>query len=391
MKTLTLLLVAWLLPVILPAQEAGIRFEHNPEWAAMLQKARAEGKKIFMDCYTEWCGPCKLLDKNVFSRADVGDRFNELFVNVKYDMEKGEGTRLQKQYGITAYPTLLFIDPSDEGVVHRVVGAGTAEHLLAQAAIAVEARENLLTIRQRYAASAKTMADLVPFLKTLAAAGMQAERERVVSEFLDNLPPEAWLEEQNWALLENNLWDPLSPQLQRMYAERRAFAKALGAERVNRKLSTALQAAARAFLDKKDADSVRFNAERHAALTRFVLEVEDVVAPECAVRLRAAGHAARKEYGEMMTAVHDALKYNMVQGQLRNVFYMVYLVKLTKCTDKPTLARGVALIDDLVATTADAYIKASFHEIKAMILDGAGDAEGAREAREKGHKRARKE
>lgn len=46
---------------------------------------------VFMDCYTSWCGPCKMMAQEVFSREDVGQFMNTRFVNVKLDMEKGEG------------------------------------------------------------------------------------------------------------------------------------------------------------------------------------------------------------------------------------------------------------------------------------------------------------
>jgi thiol:disulfide interchange protein len=43
----------------------GIRFEHGLSWAQVKEKAKAENKYIFMDCYATWCGPCKAMDKNV--------------------------------------------------------------------------------------------------------------------------------------------------------------------------------------------------------------------------------------------------------------------------------------------------------------------------------------
>ena len=78
-----------LAPLTLVAQENGIRFEENPPWNKVLEKARAAGKYIFMDCYAVWCGPCKTLERDVFSRTDVGACYNERFINVRYDMEKG--------------------------------------------------------------------------------------------------------------------------------------------------------------------------------------------------------------------------------------------------------------------------------------------------------------
>ena len=51
-------------------------------------KAKAEKKLIFMDCYTSWCGPCKYMTEQVFTRKEAGTYFNPRFISVKFDMER---------------------------------------------------------------------------------------------------------------------------------------------------------------------------------------------------------------------------------------------------------------------------------------------------------------
>jgi thiol-disulfide isomerase/thioredoxin len=375
----------------LAAQNRAIAFDRNQPWAGVLEKARAAGKYVFVDCYTEWCGPCKLLDKNVFTNDDVADYYNERFINAKYDMEKGEGIALKEKYGVTAYPTLLFIDARDGEVVHRVVGAGDASHMLAQARIASEPRDNLREIKRRYEEGEKNVATLEPYLKALGAAGMRGERDRVVVEYLDRLSLEERLEEENWKLFETNATDALSAPAREVFAERQRFARALGAERVNRKLAALLQIASLAYFNSKEGDPPRFDEARHEALTRLVLEVEDDVAPACAVHLRAAGQAYRHEHDAMIETARDAFRYNIIRGRTKNVFYMAYLVKLRASPDKTAIAKGVALADDLIAVTPDAHTNASFHEIKAFLLDALGDTAAAARAREKGHASLRRD
>lgn len=372
-------------PVAIAAQERGVRFEENPSWVEVLAKARADGKYIFMDCYAVWCGPCKTLDKEVFSKNDVGDIYNERFINVKYDMEKGEGARLKEKYGVSAYPTLLFIDAKNEEVVHRTIGARDVKHFLEQADVAGNASNNLQGARKQYEENEGSLESLEKYLEALAPAGMRGEQERVTATYLEKLPDEKWLDEKHWQLLERYLRDPLSAPLQRVFDRRQFFARALGADRVDKKLSSSLQAASLAFLDRKEDADERFDEARYEALLHLVLSVEDAIAPACAVQLLAAGSAHRRDFPGMISAVRDALKYNMVQGKLRPVFCMTYLIKLLKCTDNAVLKEGAALADEIIAITGEDYTRASYHEIKAMILEAAGDADGAREAREKGH------
>jgi len=110
------------------AADTGIKFTPGT-WSQILKKAKAEKKIIFFDAYTTWCGPCKLLQKNVFTRTDVAEVFNKNFINVKFDMESGEGPDLARKYPLEGYPTLFFIDP-DGNIVKQVIGYQNPETLI---------------------------------------------------------------------------------------------------------------------------------------------------------------------------------------------------------------------------------------------------------------------
>ncbi|WP_228376947.1 thioredoxin family protein [Chryseobacterium vrystaatense] len=98
----------------------GIKFEDG-SFTAILAKAKKENKLVFVDAYASWCGPCKLMVKNIFPLQTVGDFYNSHFVNAKIDMEKGEGIDLAKKYNVKAFPTYLFINGDGEEV-HRKLG-----------------------------------------------------------------------------------------------------------------------------------------------------------------------------------------------------------------------------------------------------------------------------
>ena len=109
--------------------DVGIRFT-EAAWKDVLKKAKAEKKVIFLDAYASWCGPCKLLQKNVFTKKAVGDFYNSKFINVKMDMEKGEGPALAQVYPLEAYPTLMYIDGNGK-ILKKVLGLQTPEDLIA--------------------------------------------------------------------------------------------------------------------------------------------------------------------------------------------------------------------------------------------------------------------
>lgn len=106
----------------------GLKFEEG-NFASLQKKAKAENKLIFIDAYAEWCGPCKLMAKNVFTQQSVGDFYNANFVNAKIDMEKGEGKDIAQKYKVMAYPTYLFLNADGE-VIHRVTGYYEPENFI---------------------------------------------------------------------------------------------------------------------------------------------------------------------------------------------------------------------------------------------------------------------
>ena len=53
-----------------------------------IQAAKSENKLVFIDFYTTWCGPCKMMMKNVFPQPKVGEYFNNKYVCIKLDAEK---------------------------------------------------------------------------------------------------------------------------------------------------------------------------------------------------------------------------------------------------------------------------------------------------------------
>ena len=119
-------------------------------WDSILAKASAENKMVFVDAYTTWCGPCKLMDKKVFSNELVATYFNSTFINAKIDMEKGEGPELARAFDISAYPTLLFVN-GDGKAVHRGLGFHDENELIELANVALEGSQTNDAMAQKFA------------------------------------------------------------------------------------------------------------------------------------------------------------------------------------------------------------------------------------------------
>lgn len=141
MKNLKYILVFALLTSV-----TGIAQEIN--WVTFeeaLELQKKKPKKIMMDVYTNWCGPCKMLDKNTFHNEDVVKYVNDNYYAVKFNAEGNDEvtykdrTFTNKNYNealksrrngvhdltrflkVQAYPTIVFFDERGE-VIHPIRG-----------------------------------------------------------------------------------------------------------------------------------------------------------------------------------------------------------------------------------------------------------------------------
>jgi thiol-disulfide isomerase/thioredoxin len=123
MRTLTLLVALVLGASLASAQ--GIAWKRNAE--AAQAEAKRTGKLIFIDFFADWCGPCKMLDKETWPDPAVVKEMRA-YVPLKLDTDRG-GQELARAKRVTAMPTLMVVD-SDLNEVMRI-----ASFLPAQAAV----------------------------------------------------------------------------------------------------------------------------------------------------------------------------------------------------------------------------------------------------------------
>ncbi|HEX5131284.1 MAG TPA: tetratricopeptide repeat protein [Candidatus Krumholzibacteria bacterium] len=119
MKFKTAILAAAALATLTAAASAEVNWSKE-SYDQMLQRASAEKKYVFIDFFTTWCGPCKMLDENVYPDAAAEKLLNGM-IAAKFDAEKDPWIASAKEYRIRAYPTLLVLGP-DGKEVGRYIG-----------------------------------------------------------------------------------------------------------------------------------------------------------------------------------------------------------------------------------------------------------------------------
>ena len=164
--------------------------------------AKKEGKVIFMDAYTTWCGPCKMMTSKVFPQKEVGDFYNRNFINIKVDMEKGEGLEIRRQYKVSAYPTLLFIDHTGE-VVYETRGARDAKGLIALGKKALLPDQSaLVELTEKWNSGEREAGFIQEYIKTRAALG--EDYEEAFESLMNTWSIEDKLEVKNAAFIKDH-------------------------------------------------------------------------------------------------------------------------------------------------------------------------------------------
>ena len=97
---------------------------------ALLQFADKMHKPVYIDFYSPWIESCKRMETSVYTHTDLAAFFNENFINYRVNIGGAPpGPYLANLYGVTTYPTLIFLDGKGK-VMKRHEGDATVSELL---------------------------------------------------------------------------------------------------------------------------------------------------------------------------------------------------------------------------------------------------------------------
>lgn len=182
----------------------GIRFVSSYEEA--LKKASDSKKPVFIDVYTQWCGPCKMMAAQTFPLKEVGDFFNKNFISLQLDAETPEGKILAEKYGVHAYPTLLFLDYKGT-LLSKESGARDGKGLIELAKNCknpVMAKVNALA--ERFEKGVMNREELETYIHLLREVGLPVVKP--FESWMRNLPEEELYSANTFNEIRKQSWKP---------------------------------------------------------------------------------------------------------------------------------------------------------------------------------------
>lgn len=182
--------------------------------------AKTEGKKVFVDFYTDWCGPCKRLAKHVFPTQQVGDYLNANYVCLKIDAEKGEGPELAKRFQVNAYPTLCVID-ADGNLLGSFEGLKEGAEFISAVEMCGEPEMKPDRVKARYESGERNPQLVLAYAAIIADSNRdfrqgQKEAGAILDEYFNSLDEAARMAPDNAFLYLSYAWDYSNPRVQYM-------------------------------------------------------------------------------------------------------------------------------------------------------------------------------
>lgn len=351
-KLLLILLVPVFTGVCAFAQDADIAFEQG-SWGQIVETAKQRGRVIFVDCYTDWCGPCRRVAQEVFTQEEVADFFNANFVNAKIEMEKNAaGPMLVEKYGVKAYPTFLFIDPATEELLYVKLGS---EHgyrwLIDVGRLALDPRLNKVSMERRYAAGDRDFELVKNYIKLLGNLSMPTKQAEVTEDYLDAHAGDGLFTEQTWEILSQSAMDPLSKHFGAIVRGRREFYPIAGQEEVEAYLDNAIRKATEAIVHhiwEPTAFPEHENAAgRHPQLIETLREVADYPsAARWLIFLETSDLARRREWDAMLDKMDEVNRAGLLSGRQEYDYIRYNMIPLGRGgASEEQLARAISMLN----------------------------------------------
>jgi len=185
-KSNILLLLLYLIPLTINAQVEFIEVETLVQMQAAQKKASDGMLMLFVDVYATWCGPCKMMDSEVYTDPAVAEYMNTHYLSVRLDGESDFGRIYASEQGLEGYPS-MFIFSDDGERVSKIVGFTPAADLKSSLSSITESFGKVKAYRAHYQKGTLEAEGFADYITVVRDMGNQEEADRLAAEYMEQL------------------------------------------------------------------------------------------------------------------------------------------------------------------------------------------------------------
>jgi thioredoxin-related protein len=233
MKNIFTLMCLCLLASIYGQDE--ISFIHD-EYQKALTDAAKSNKIIMIDAFTTWCGPCKMMSNGTFKEKSTADFYNQNFINLKLDMEKGTNPALGIKFNVRAYPTIIFIN-SKENIIYKHEGYLDGAAFLELGNEVLSGKKDIPKLLEAYKKGNKSPEKTYELAKAKASI-MDADASEYAYKYLKT--QKDWTSQINQELIILTCGDVQSKMFEYVISNQEKLKKAYGEGPINRLIESSV-------------------------------------------------------------------------------------------------------------------------------------------------------
>lgn len=240
-----------------------------------LEKAKNEGKPLFVMLYADWCPHCNQMKKEVFSDPKVMDFLNKNYVCAWKNIEKEEGIALKNKFNTKSLPTFLFLDPSNETLLYALKGESKTAEFMAEANNALNPKLQLPYLEKIFLADPSNSDKYFNYLNTLKKGKDRTDLSPATHTYLNTQTDAQLVTETNWRVIANGVTDINSREFQYVLNHQKEFAAVASQSRIDRKIESIVTELLRPLVD--NLDTVNYYKQREVAKSIRLQKTDSLV------------------------------------------------------------------------------------------------------------------
>ncbi len=337
------------LPVRTYGQELSFKeLKSAMDWQAAIEDSKISGNDIFLDIYATWCGPCKMMDANVYTDSIVSEFYNSNYINLKIDGETEFGAILASRYKLSGYPSMYFINSGEE-LIYELIGYREPEALVDAGKLVKESGKRFMELTGLYNSTTFTDDQRDEFITLLIKFGQKELLSDLAGEKMKSFTEADILDPANKAILLAVGGDILSFPVKTALKNPTSLKESWGEQDFNTYLSEAFNVSMLKATELYDTALMESIAEEFVPV--YMMDNTDRI-PEAKLTTRKIYYSEVKDWERYIQAVESHFN-DFEMGNLRFLYLEVYYIVENQLFEPQLLDKSNEWLEMVIARQPD--------------------------------------